>query len=68
MAGEELAYKMRGEKSVTNEVILMKWSPKMDVVALAFSDKSVSKVVIFIGVAMHFNVATPITRNFRRWC
>jgi anaphase-promoting complex subunit 4 len=40
--GGDLAYKLRSEKSANNEITLMKWSPKLDVIALAFADKSVA--------------------------
>ena len=37
-----LCFKLRAEKSTGGEVTLLEWSPIMDIVALAFSDNSVS--------------------------
>ena len=38
----QLCFKQRAEKSTGGEVILMEWSPTMDILALAFSDHSAS--------------------------
>jgi len=38
----ELCFKERAEKSTGGEVVLLEWSPTMDILALAFSDHSVS--------------------------
>lgn len=37
-----LSFKQRAEKSTGGDVVLIQWSPKMDVIALAFSNHSVS--------------------------
>ena len=39
---ETLCYKQRAEKSTGAEMVLMKWSPVADLLAAAFSDRSVS--------------------------
>ena len=38
---EKLCYRQRAEKATGGEVVLIHWSPAMDVVALAFADHSV---------------------------
>ena len=38
---EQLSYKLRAEKSLNVQVLLMSWSPKMDVIALGLADNSV---------------------------
>ena len=38
---QELSYKLRGEKSLPSAILLSKWSPRMDVIALALEDGSV---------------------------
>lgn len=40
--GESLCYKQRLEKSTGGEVLLMEWSPTMDLLAVALADHSVS--------------------------
>lgn len=40
-----LCYRQRKEHSTGGEIMLMKWSPTMDVIALAFADNSVRSVV-----------------------
>lgn len=39
---EKLCYRQRVEKATGGEVVLIHWSPTMDVAALAFADHSVS--------------------------
>lgn len=42
--GEEvLCFRQRAEKSTGGEIILMQWSPTMDLLAAAFADNSVSQ-------------------------
>ncbi len=41
-SGETLCYKQRLEKSTGGEVVLMQWSPTMDLLAIALADHSVS--------------------------
>ena len=43
---ETLCYKQRAEKSTGAEMVLMKWSPVTDLLAAAFSDRSVSVVFL----------------------
>ena len=50
---ETLCYKLRGEKSVGCEVVLLEWSPTMDVIAIAFTDNSVS-LKVTIASFVHF--------------
>ncbi|XP_019855536.1 PREDICTED: anaphase-promoting complex subunit 4-like isoform X2 [Amphimedon queenslandica] len=38
---QDLSYKLRGEKSLPSAILLSKWSPRMDVIALALEDGSV---------------------------
>ena len=38
----ELCFRERAEKSTGGEVVLLEWSPTMDILALALSDHSVS--------------------------
>lgn len=52
---ETLCYKQRAEKSIGGEMVLMKWSPVADLLAAAFSDRSVS--VLFLSQAVHLFVA-----------
>ena len=40
-AEDRLCYRQRKEHSSGGEITLMKWSPTMDVIALAFADNSV---------------------------
>ena len=40
-AAEVLNYRQRLEKSTGGEIILMKWSPTMDLLAATFADNSV---------------------------
>ncbi len=40
-ANEPLCYRQRAEKSTGGEMVLMAWSPTMDVLASAFADRSV---------------------------
>ena len=40
-AGETLCYKQRAEKSTGGEIVLMQWSPTMDLLAAALADHSV---------------------------
>lgn len=48
---ETLCYKQRAEKSTGAEMVLMKWSPVADLLAAAFSDHSVS--VLLLSQAVH---------------
>ena len=50
---ENLCYKQRADKPSGGEVALLKWSPTMDVIAIAFSDNSVSSLRNFA-----FNITT----------
>lgn len=45
---QQLSYKLRAEKSLGSVILLGKWSPRMDVIALALKDNSVRPAV---GVA-----------------
>lgn len=40
-AAEVLSYRQRLEKSTGGEIVLMKWSPTMDLLAATFADNSV---------------------------
>lgn len=44
MAGE-LSYKLIAEKALNGKILAMKWSPKMDVIALAMEDNSVIIII-----------------------
>ena len=43
-----LCYRQRKEHSSGGEITLMKWSPTMDVIALAFADNSVRSVKKYV--------------------
>lgn len=38
----KLCYKLRSEKTLSGEVVTVQWSPKMDLIAFAMKDGSVS--------------------------
>lgn len=38
----KLCYKLRSEKTLSGEIITVQWSPKMDLIAFALKDGSVS--------------------------
>ena len=51
-AGEEeevLCFRQRVEKSTGGEIIMMQWSPTMDLLAAAFADNSVSRAKAMVG-------------------
>ena len=39
-------YKLRSEKTLSGEVIAAQWSPKMDLIAFALKDGSVSSKIL----------------------
>lgn len=48
--GEEvLCFRQRVEKSTGGEMIMMQWSPTMDLLAAAFADNSVSQTKAMVG-------------------
>lgn len=44
----KLCYKLRSEKTLAGETVAVQWSPKMDLLALALKDGSVSTFVLKI--------------------
>ena len=69
--GEALCYRQRAEKSTGGEMMLMSWSPTMDLLAASFADNSVRhsrRLLLITAVAMpeptQLGVSTPDPRPF----
>ena len=54
---EALSYRQRLEKSAGGEIVLMEWSPTMDLLAATFADNSVSNSAIYLSTN-HNNMPT----------
>ena len=51
-SSSNLCYKLRSEKTLSGEVIAVQWSPKMDLIAFALKDGSVSINSVYVIIAL----------------
>lgn len=60
---EVLSYRQRLEKPAGGEIVLMKWSPTMDLLAATFADKSVRHATLTVLSTTAIHHSTSFAQN-----